>query len=109
MLPTRRSSGMVTLLLKQAWQAARTDSPSAPTMLMSSGNLGALGVSQSEPHLFVSDWKGVLRARRAHLHALHRRPCRPLAAAQAEGAQQACRHSRVQQEDSTELFRCALD
>lgn len=57
MLPTRRSSGMVTLLLKQAWQAARTDSPSAPTMLMSSGNLGALGVSQSEPHLFVSDWK----------------------------------------------------
>ena len=37
--------------------AQRTASPSAPTMLMSRGNAGALGVSQSEPHLLVSDWK----------------------------------------------------
>lgn len=35
-------------------QQALTDSPSAPTMLMSRGNAGALGVSQSEPHLLVS-------------------------------------------------------
>ena len=37
--------------------ALLTDSASAPTMLMSRGNAGQLGVSQSEPHLFVRDWK----------------------------------------------------
>ena len=73
----------------------RTDSPSAPTMLMSSGNLGALGVSQSEPHLFVSDWKVSCAARRAHLHALHRRHAARLLQRRPQGAQQARRQELV--------------
>lgn len=51
------SMGAVDPIAVNQENALLTDSASAPTMLMSRGNAGQLGVSQSEPHLFVRDWK----------------------------------------------------